>query len=639
MGREELRAVLVRAVFAGVAGGLLVGAGDFFAGWLWMPQASDRILYGLRLAGLLAPLGGLAALGVVSLDRAARPRIRRAAHPSRLAPLPLLAVLAPALIALAFALLSGGRVSRLPLHGLLVALTALTLVLAVYFACRVARWIARRRALPLTRRALLAASLIGLAVLLEKADQTLYPRHYDAIHAAMGALAWTMASLGAWVALPRRMPAVFPEGRRGLLTLIAALALVLASLPGDHDGRAALLSPRAGSARSAMLAVTPLLFGLGRARASASAIDRARRAREARRHALAAGRLPRWDGAHVVIVSVDALRADHLGLYGYRRPISPNLDRLARESVVFERAWTSTPRSSYSLSSLMTGTALHPRVEAGEPLARETLASRFAARGAHTAAFYPEGIFFHQGDRLSSYRERELDFARRDAENHDAESLTDAVLAELGDLRARGEPPSLIWVHYFDVHEPYRERSLGDAPVDRYDGEIRNVDRAFARLLGGLSQLSREVVLVVTADHGEEHRDHGGVFHGGSLYEEQLRVPLIVRAPGLAPRRVTQPVSLIDVAPTLSAMIGAGPIGEGVDLRPMLVGMPFDRGPIRATEDGMRALVAWPDKLIDDERTSALELFDLTRDPGERVNLADGAPARVDALEAELAVY
>ncbi len=637
MDRTERYAVVVRAALAGAAGGLVLASSDFLARWLWLPRASERALYGLRLLGLLAPLGALAAAAIVSVDRAARPIVRRSPRPRLVAPLPLIAVLSPAIIALSIAIFSGGRASQIPAHHLVVALASLALAALAYALLRGARRLARRRHARLAVRAAIASIALAIALLLEKADQSLYPRHYEAIHATLAALAWASASLGAFMLVPERASRL--SGRALAISLSVALFLTVVSLPSDHDGRAALLSPRASSARSVMLGLSPALFGLTRSTASAAAVDRARRARDARQHALSSGRLPRWDGAHLVIVTIDALRADHLGLYGYARPISPNLDRLAQEGVVFDRAWTTTPRSSYSLCSLMTGVALHPRVGAGEPLPAETLAAHGAARGYHSAAFYPDGIFFHQGERLATYRESELGFARRDAENHDAESLTDAALAELADLRTRGEPPALLWVHYFDVHEPYRERSLGDAPVDRYDGEIRNVDRALARLRAGLAELSREVVLVVTADHGEEHRDHGGVFHGGSLYEEQLRVPLIVVAPGLAPRRVAEPVSLADVAPTLVSMIGAESLGEGVDLRPALVGRALDRGPIRATEDDLRAVVRWPHKLVEDEGAGTLELFDLARDPHERDNEADARPEVVDALMAELAAF
>lgn len=612
----------------------MLACADYFAAWLWLPHASDRALLALRLLGLLVPAGALLASVVVLLDRVARPLVVRLARrarlsPRALAPLAALAVASPAIVLVSSSLFEGGRASRLPMVSAWVALSAVVLHLALYAALRASLALARAR----RGRAPLAIAAVLAALALAKADQLLYPRHYEALHAVLALAAWACATLGAWIALPRR--AALPA--RFALPAAGALALTLASLPSDHDGRAALLSPRTASARSLMLGLSPALFSATRAHASEEAVRRAREAERARRAALASGELPRWQGAHVVIVTVDALRADHLGLYGYAREISPSLDGLAAEAVVFERAWTPTPRSSYALTSLMTGALVHARLEAGRPLPAETLADRLASLGYHTAGFYPEGVFFHEGERVDAHRARELGFARRDAEDHDAESLTDAVLAELADLRARGEPPAFVWAHYFDVHEPYRSTELGDAPVDRYDGEIARVDRAIARLREGLAPLSREVVLVISADHGEEHGDHGGSFHGGSLYEEQLRVPLLVLAPGLSPRRVAAPVSLADVGPTAAAMVGAALEGDGADLRAMLIGRAIDRGPVLATERELAAVLRWPFKLIEDRRAGTTELFDLSRDPRERASLAGERPELLAELAAELA--
>jgi hypothetical protein len=646
------RAVLVRAGLAGACGGLGLALADFAASALWLPEPRDRVALALRLTGLLASLGALAAMGVVLLDRAARPSLARL-HRSlgrslrSVAPLPLLALLAPFTVALSVSVFSGGSISRVPLRPLFVGLVAVLLLGLLYFGMRATRAIARRahrRSLAL--RALVAVGFALVAGIGAEASQELYPRHYDVLHGTLTLASWWAASLAGWLVLSPRPSSIVQRVRPRILAVAACVALAgtLASLPGDHDGRAALLSPRVSNARSVMLAAGPVLFAWQRARSSEQAVARAREARARRRarvEAPLASALPSWEGAHLVLVTIDALRADHLGAYGYRRLLSPSLDALASDAVLFDRAWTSTPRSSYALCSLMTGVALHARAGEGPAPRRTTLAEHLGERGIHTAGFYPEGIFFHEGERLDAYREAELGFSRRDAENHDAESLTDAVLAELRDLEQRGEPQSLLWVHYFDVHEPYRERSLGDAPVDRYDGEIRNVDRAFARLREGLASLSREVVLVVTADHGEEHGDHGGVFHGGSLYEEQLRVPLLIAAPGLDARRVSEPVSLLDLAPTVAAMLGVPPLEgvDGIDLRPALIAGGLDRGPIRATEDGMEALLAWPLKLIEDRAEGTVMLFDLDADPAERRSLASARPESVLELTAELEAY
>src|SRR5690606_16185218 len=125
----------------------------------------------------------------------------------------------------------------------------------------------------------------------------------------------------------------------------------------------------------------------------------------------------------------------------------------------------------------------------------------------HAAAFYIEGIFHTDGEQLAQYRDSGFGFPRRGHRNLDAEDKTDEVLGEIEAIVEAGEPPSLVWAHYFDVHEPYEDRSFGTTDVERYDGEIRAVDRAFERLVReARARVTRPLVIVVTADHGEEFR-------------------------------------------------------------------------------------------------------------------------------------
>ena len=129
---------------------------------------------------------------------------------------------------------------------------------------------------------------------------------------------------------------------------------------------------------------------------------------------------------------------------------------------------------------------------------------------------------------------------------------------EVERIKQRGEPPSLLWVHYFDVHEPYQETTFGSGELDRYDSEILHVDRELARLICELeARFEREVVIAITADHGEEFREHGGVYHGSTLYDEQVRVPLVAaRARARARRASRRPSRSIDIAPTLLGAVG-----------------------------------------------------------------------------------
>lgn len=342
--------------------------------------------------------------------------------------------------------------------------------------------------------------------------------------------------------------------------------------------------------------------------------------------------LVRPDRPHVLLVTIDALRADHLGLYGYERGLSPELDALAESSLVFERAYTAAPNSSYSMCSLHLSEPVLERVQLGRELSAPTLADAMEGAGFRSAGFFLEGLFHTDGARLRELSSRSLGFDHHDPRVRGAEADTDRVLEHLDALVAEGEPASLIWLHYFDVHEPYRDTSLGTSNVDRYDGEIRNVDRALGRLLRtARARLRRPLVVAVTADHGEEHRDHGGLYHGTTCYDEQLRVPLLLHAPGLSPGRVRAPVSLVDLAPTLLATVGVEPPPSmrGRDVRGLRDVEPSLAPAVFAGVNHTRAMIAWPFKLIADLRTGDVELYDLARDPRERRDVADAEPERV----------
>ncbi|MAT26225.1 MAG: hypothetical protein CMN29_14890 [Sandaracinus sp.] len=604
-----------------VAGGALALA-DYGALWLWLSGWDLRLDALWRLGALLLAAGAaLGALGA-ALDHVATrlpPRLR--ALPFALAAAPALAALVQA--ALGTRLLGGlGRPAALALH----AGAQLGLVGALALLAHTG---GPRR--PLPRRLALASLLVAL-VLLTKLDQRLFPRLYAPFHAALAAAAF-LAAAGALVLAAREWPrlarAATPRRAAAAGAVLALLlALDLATLPGSHDVRVALQDPHASTTRSLMHALAPLVRP---APPRAAPIDAgAASARWAEGPAL--------PGAHLVLVTIDALRADHLGAYGDRRELTPAMDALAGRGLLFERAYAPAPHSSHSLAGLMLGVHVQPRLRQGLSLPRTTLTARLNDAGYHTAGFYPDAIFHTDGDALAPLRERELDFVRRERRPFDAPRLTDAVLREADRVAARGEPPTFFWVHYFDVHEPYRADELGDTPALRYASEVARVDRALARLLEGLeARLERPLVIGLSADHGEELRDHGGVYHGSTLYEEQVRVPLLLVAPGLAPRRVTEPVELIDLGPSLLALVGVapGPRMEGADLRVAAAGGGLP-GRARAALEDQRMWVEGDDKLIVDLRRGTLELYDLAADPGERRSRADAEPALAEALHARV---
>ncbi len=243
--------------------------------------------------------------------------------------------------------------------------------------------------------------------------------------------------------------------------------------------RAVLYEVHAPAARSVALAVSALTPAPRNPLGDPEAIRRAQAALGGARALVRGG--PVRPLAHVVLVTVDALRADRIGRVVQGRSLTPNLDAMDRDTVIFDRAITQAPHSSYAISSLHTGEYLHETIPLGQRQPLPTLADTLRARGFNTVGLYTNGIFFTEGERLFAYRDSRYGFARASHVDHDARAQTDAAITELDDAARRGGP-TLLWVHYFDVHAPYWGH--GDSPEARYDDAVRRVDGEVARLLG-----------------------------------------------------------------------------------------------------------------------------------------------------------
>jgi arylsulfatase A-like enzyme/HEAT repeat protein len=575
--------------------------------------------------------------GRADTERAAR--LRR-----RLWPLPYLALASPALAAVGHLLFTGGTARKLPARALLEVLATVVLLAATYASMRAGSALRERvRRGGAWRGAFVGLGLLVVAGALGRVDQAVLPNLYDYLHTALTVATWlvvglALACIADGGALSNKLvaPGVLVLTTT-LFVCVASFATALVTMDGAPDVRVALFDAHASNSRSLMMGLEPLLTEARHA--SADSVTRARRARE-RRRVLASGEgLPVWEDAHVLLVTIDALRADHLGAYGYARPTSPALDAIAEEAVVFERAYAQAPHSSYSLSTLMTSEYVHETVALSSALPEDTLATALNRARYDTVALFPLGIFHTEGERLARYRDTSFGFERTDHRDLDATMKTDAAIDALRRVARAGEPRSFVWVHYFDAHEPYQDTTFGTTDVDRYDSEIRHVDTEVERLLeSAASILTREIVLVVTADHGEEFRDHGGVYHGSTLYDEQVRVPLLLRAEGLGARRVRAPVEVIDIAPTLLGMVGAPrpPAMRGDDLRALALGRVEDVGPAFSSVGMKRMVLAPPYKLVADLRYDLFELYDLDRDPRERDNLARREPERLEDMRGEL---
>lgn len=354
--------------------------------------------------------------------------------------------------------------------------------------------------------------------------------------------------------------------------------------------------------------------------------------------ALAACRRPPARQPNVLLITLDTFRADRAGI--------PPLDALAREGVRFRAAGTPVPLTLPAHASILSGTlplhhALHDNGSGVFPAGRETLATLFARRGYRTGAFVSAFVLDHRFGLDRGFQTYDDEVPRDPAANADTFEAErrggETVDRALAWLRRPDARPWLAWVHLYDAHAPYAP----PPPYPQtYDGEIRYLGAQLARLLAGVDRTS--TVIAVVGDHGEALGEHGELTHGLLLYEPTLHVPMIVAAPGLAPRAVSTPVSTIDLAPTLAALAGASLTdcdGRDLDLRsgrepsprPVYAESEYPRtfgwSAIAALRDGARKLIASPSP----------ELFDLSGRPGETVNLLTTDRRAFRAMTAEIA--
>jgi len=283
---------------------------------------------------------------------------------------------------------------------------------------------------------------------------------------------------------------------------------------------------------------------------------------------------------NVLIVTVDTLRADHLGAYGYKRNTSPTLDELMRGGVRFTQARTIEPLTGPALCSMLTSRYPHEHGASRNGLrlrsGMASLPKALQAHGYRTSAFVGNWTLRDKLSGLAEHfefyeeilsRRRWFGLAKGEAT---AEDLNDAFTDWIGDHSARhADRPFMAWVHYVEPHAPYRNhkefhRQLGFnrgqdlGATERYDTEIAAVDAAIGELLAiaGKKIDLDETLIVFASDHGESLGEHGYWGHGRHLYEPTLHIPMAIRWPGHVPRlTVDAPALLIDLAPTIMGLI------------------------------------------------------------------------------------
>jgi hypothetical protein len=345
-----------------------------------------------------------------------------------------------------------------------------------------------------------------------------------------------------------------------------------------------------------------------------------------------------FQGHDLLLVTVDAMRADHVGAYGYGPKLTPNFDALAARGSVFERAYCPTPHTSYSVTSLLTGKYMRPLLLQGAGGDSDTWAGLLRTYGFRTAAFYPPAVFFIDQSRFTSFEQRALDFEYRWVEFAEGEKRLAQVREYL--TRSPRDKPLFLWVHLFGPHEPYEahpelQLALGDRDVDRYDAEIAAADATLGELLKLMEARRPGAVTIVSADHGEEFGDHGGRYHGSSVYEEQVRVPLVVVGPGVKTQRLTEVVQTIDLLPTVLGALAVPrpPRIRGRDLGDLLAGQRASGPGMAYAETDEQALYAEGSlRLLCARRLGACKLFDLEKDPGQTRDASADHPEALTRL-------
>jgi arylsulfatase A-like enzyme/Flp pilus assembly protein TadD len=380
---------------------------------------------------------------------------------------------------------------------------------------------------------------------------------------------------------------------------------------------------------------------------------------------------------NIMVITVDTTRADRMGFLGSKRGLTPNLDALARQSVVFTHAYSQVPFTGPSHATIFTGTypQFHQVADFQVPLSKDLpyAPAILEAHGYHTAAFVGSivldpsqglGIGFDRG--FDTY-DAGFHMPAPDEDHYSSAGRrgTEVVAHALAWLSKHARGPFFIWVHLYDAHHPYDppepfKSRFKSAP---YDGGIAYVDSAVGKLLGQLRArgLYEDLLIAVMSDHGEGLGDHKEEFHGFFLYDATIHVPLVLKLPGerFAGKRIENHVGLVDVSPTIlqtvgievpQEMQGESLLGMMKKKPPPVASMGFApaSSPHRAvyseTDYGLRAYGWSSVRSLRTEKylfveAPRRELYDLTSDPKTEHDLATTSRAVADTLQSELDAF
>ena len=367
---------------------------------------------------------------------------------------------------------------------------------------------------------------------------------------------------------------------------------------------------------------------------------------------------------NLVWITIDTLRADHVGAIGGKDGLTPRIDAFADNAAVFTRCWAQYPSTLFSSESMFhgrypTATALYRSMSGKDfdDAPSPGLAAVLRGNGFKTAASV---AFTEEWLATPTFKAAlaEFDLVNPDREGAPSTAgkyFADSAMKALDRLRA---DRFFLWLHLFDPHHPYEDHgdlTHGSGEEDRYAGEVRYVDRQVGRVLDHLKQLDldRNTVVVIGSDHGEAFGEHNSRWHASSLYPEQLHVPLLIRVPGWAGRRIEEPVENVDLFGTLQSLllVEKRTPNQSTDLTPLIQGeadgapafpsvvlaeLPGGIQELSAASKDLSTIVRGDWQLIRHGNEGFSELYDLGRDPGATEDLAPRETERRKSLETSL---
>jgi arylsulfatase A-like enzyme/lipoprotein NlpI len=350
----------------------------------------------------------------------------------------------------------------------------------------------------------------------------------------------------------------------------------------------------------------------------------------------------------ILLITIDTLRADRVGIYGGRDAAqTPGIDALARRGTFFRTALSSVPLTLPSHATILSGLepyhhGVHDNGVDVFPAAHGTLATWFKARGLATGAFVGAYVLDRRFGLSRGFDVYDDAIERRTSgvSALESERRCDAVAASATAWIGEQHGPFFAWVHFYDPHAPYDppEPFRSQASGRPYEAEIASADACVSRLLTAVAV--KDVVVALTADHGEGLGEHSEKTHGFFVYESTLRVPLILAGPGVAKGGERPWARSVDLAPTLLHLAGASPVSglDGVNLlarnaapRPAyaesVYPASFGWAPLRALREGALKVIAAPRP----------EAYNITQDAGESVNVYASSRPAIAAMERQLA--